>query len=255
LAPSPNSSTALWQRSPGVLWAIQDDVTVLLSLDTGQYHSLHGVTGTVWSLLSNQHCATEITRQVAMEYDAVDALPQISTDVDQCLLELQRRQLIRPLLPTASTSDKSKVSTANGLERVERVSPLRLPPSITECVVDLTLTRLALRAFGLRRVLRYVLRRPCVCHAMDERRWLVTAADNIIMATPFCLSRAQCLERSVCLFWLGRRAGIDARLRFGVVSSPFSAHAWVEYRGEAMNDHPEQLSLYRPLSAVESGGL
>jgi hypothetical protein len=238
-----------------VLWAIQDDVTVLLSLDTGQYHSLDGVGGMVWSLLAKQRCATEIARQVAEEYDAVDALPEISTDIAACLLELRHRELIRPLLHKAPTLDESIACTTDRSEPVESASTLRSPPSITECVAELTLTRLALRAFGLRRVLGYVLRRPCDCRAMDARRWLATAADNIVMATPFCLSRAQCLERSVCLFWLGRRAGIDARLRFGVVSSPFSAHAWVEYRGEPMNDHPEQLSLYRPLSAVESGGL
>jgi hypothetical protein len=50
--------------------------------------------------------------------------------------------------------------------------------------------------------------------------------------------RASCLPRSLTLWWLLRRRGIDAVLRIGVrkEAEQFQAHAWVEYRGAVLND-------------------
>jgi hypothetical protein len=37
---------------------------------------------------------------------------------------------------------------------------------------------------------------------------------------------------------------VDARLRLGVNPFPFQAHAWVEYRGIALNEDAELLRFY-----------
>jgi hypothetical protein len=49
---------------------------------------------------------------------------------------------------------------------------------------------------------------------------------------------ATCLPRSLVLWWLLRRRGIDADLRIGVCKEggEFQAHAWVEYGGVAFNE-------------------
>jgi hypothetical protein len=50
--------------------------------------------------------------------------------------------------------------------------------------------------------------------------------------------RATCLRRSLLLWWLLRRDGIETSLRVGVHRDGGSlhAHAWVEYQGRPIND-------------------
>ena len=50
--------------------------------------------------------------------------------------------------------------------------------------------------------------------------------------------RATCLRRSILLWWLLRRDGIETVLRVGVnrEDGAFNAHAWVEYLGRPVND-------------------
>ena len=50
--------------------------------------------------------------------------------------------------------------------------------------------------------------------------------------------RATCLRRSLLLWWLLRRDGIETVVRVGVNhdDGSFNAHAWVEYLGRPVND-------------------
>ena len=50
--------------------------------------------------------------------------------------------------------------------------------------------------------------------------------------------RASCLRRSLLVWWLLRREGIEAVLRVGVnrEGGTLHAHAWVEYEGRPLND-------------------
>ncbi|TIQ92401.1 MAG: lasso peptide biosynthesis B2 protein [Mesorhizobium sp.] len=47
-----------------------------------------------------------------------------------------------------------------------------------------------------------------------------------------------CLKRSMTLWFLLRRQGIEGELRIGTrkADGKFEAHAWVEYRGKVLND-------------------
>jgi hypothetical protein len=49
---------------------------------------------------------------------------------------------------------------------------------------------------------------------------------------------ANCLERSLVLWWLLRRLGIKGDLRIGIHKDTdrFEAHAWVEHGGVALNE-------------------
>jgi len=49
--------------------------------------------------------------------------------------------------------------------------------------------------------------------------------------------RGNCLSRSLVLWYLLRRAGVQGELRVGVSTQegPFAAHAWVEYEGRPLN--------------------
>lgn len=58
---------------------------------------------------------------------------------------------------------------------------------------------------------------------------------------------ARCLGRSLVLWFLLRRRGIDAELVLGAVAngtSEFLAHAWVEVDGKPVNDTPDVRERY-----------
>jgi hypothetical protein len=53
----------------------------------------------------------------------------------------------------------------------------------------------------------------------------------------YSLFPGNCLSRSLSLWWLLRRAGINSKLHIGTKynSKQFRAHAWVEYQGHPLN--------------------
>ena len=52
---------------------------------------------------------------------------------------------------------------------------------------------------------------------------------------------ATCLRRSLVLWWLLRRRGIDSSLHIGarMEGDEFFAHAWVEFQDKVLNDSPD----------------
>jgi hypothetical protein len=56
--------------------------------------------------------------------------------------------------------------------------------------------------------------------------------------------RMECLEQSLALWYMLRRRGVAAELKFGMRQFPFTAHAWVTYRNEPLNEDPEVLAKY-----------
>jgi hypothetical protein len=60
--------------------------------------------------------------------------------------------------------------------------------------------------------------------------------------------RANCLQRSLTLWWLLTRRSIPAEVFVGVrnVSGQLEAHAWLEVRGEVINDHADVRTHYVP---------
>lgn len=75
------------------------------------------------------------------------------------------------------------------------------------------------------------------------------AAYHVAVAAAFFPGRAVCLEQSLALYVLLRRRGVPAELRVGVQVYPFYAHAWVELDGRPVNEDPETVARFRPLTA------
>jgi hypothetical protein len=76
----------------------------------------------------------------------------------------------------------------------------------------------------------------------------VRAAEyRVAMAAALYPGRAKCLEQSLVLYCLLRRKGIGVHYYQGVRPYPFQAHAWVEYRGEVINDVPEHVAQFARL--------
>jgi hypothetical protein len=82
-------------------------------------------------------------------------------------------------------------------------------------------------------------------------RMEAAAARNLFFST-------NCLEQSVVLWWLLRRLGIAAELRFGARKEVgrFEAHAWVEVDSVVLNDagaeHRHFVPFDRPISPLEA---
>jgi hypothetical protein len=63
-----------------------------------------------------------------------------------------------------------------------------------------------------------------------------------------------CLTQSLTLWWLLRRRGIDSDIRIGVrkVGEELEAHAWVEWSGTALTDHPQVSRKFAPLVSTSN---
>jgi len=69
----------------------------------------------------------------------------------------------------------------------------------------------------------------------------------------FC--RAECLHRSLVLYWLLTKRGFSVELCIGVRKDKgeFSAHAWLEYDGEVLKDSPLVRKVYSPMIRSQRG--
>lgn len=132
----------------------------------------------------------------------------------------------------------------------------RLPPESRKLVfraaLRLTLSTAALRILGFpltRRILdRFSFAAHCpppaAASADSQRAALLSrAASSVERHAPF---RANCLERSLALWWSLRSEGLAAELRIGArkESGELLAHAWVECDGRVLNDSPDVHALY-----------
>ena len=68
------------------------------------------------------------------------------------------------------------------------------------------------------------------------------------------LVHATCLAKSLTLWWLLERQGVDAQLRVGIRkdNEKFQAHAWVERDGVALNEPDEHHLHYAMFDAAFS---
>jgi hypothetical protein len=119
-------------------------------------------------------------------------------------------------------------------------------PSALECGLMMVIVRIALKTAGFARTQRWIRGRV---EATPERSTVELAAIAtteyaVAMAGALYPGRALCLEQSLVLYYLLRRQGVPVRFAMGVQAHPFSAHAWVEYRGAPINDVAEHVKHF-----------
>lgn len=137
----------------------------------------------------------------------------------------------------------------------------KLPPLERELVFRaltfLPLTEAGLRAMGFRRWKQLIehfspsppkkrILEPASQLEMAER--ITRAARSAERHGP---GTPNCLERSLTLWWLLRREGVEGDLHIGArkCESRFEAHAWVEVRGVVLNDSPDVCKHYARFDA------
>ena len=120
---------------------------------------------------------------------------------------------------------------------------------------------LGLRLAGFRRIHSMLLRtlRDAPSTALHEKEVSPSGAESaqapllarmVAAAARQAVVPGKCLEQSLALWWMLRRRGIPAQLRIGVrkARDQFEGHAWVELRGEVLND---SLELYQDYAAFQ----
>lgn len=114
------------------------------------------------------------------------------------------------------------------------------------CAGVVVAVKLALVVWGFPRTLRAIewSVRGSRRSGAPSAAMLDSVARGVVTAAVFCPGRVECLEQSLALYWILRRRGVPADLVFGVQTMPFGAHAWVEYRGEPINEERERLRQY-----------
>jgi len=104
-------------------------------------------------------------------------------------------------------------------------------------MVVLTLSRVALAAFGFARVRRLLARSRAVTARADDASRARAWAKAVVRAGQRLPFRTTCLDRSIALWWLLRATRIGGEIRIGVrAGEPLEAHAWVEHAGVVLYD-------------------
>lgn len=146
---------------------------------------------------------------------------------------------------------------------------LRLDPgelgTLAQAVILLPLTALALRLAGLRRS-QLIFSRLIPHDPARNIEWSETALAQALrishlvdLAARHGVYSANCLQRSLALWWMLRRQGIKSELQFGTrkTDGRFEAHAWVEVAGIVLNDSDDVRMSYAPfdraITIVEAG--
>jgi hypothetical protein len=115
--------------------------------------------------------------------------------------------------------------------------------ALLEALLLLPVTALSLRVFGFRRCQGWLSRIHATGRARHddpavEAQKLARLVDVAARRGPW---PANCLERSLVLWRMMRRRGLEVELRIGVrrEKAGLEAHAWVEQAGVVLNDRPD----------------
>jgi hypothetical protein len=122
---------------------------------------------------------------------------------------------------------------------------------LIQAFVLLPVLALALRSMGLRRtqvVLARLAPRPSGLESHDGDQLARRISRLVAAAAVNGPYRANCLKRSLALWWLLRRQGLASDLRIGVRKGlrGIEAHAWVERGGRPLNDDVDVVRQYSP---------
>lgn len=123
------------------------------------------------------------------------------------------------------------------------------PPSVLHCGFLIAAVKLMLGLRGFDATTLYIRRQVAQVPTADSQddEMVKKTEYAVTMAAALYPGRALCLERSLVLYYLLKRRGILVTYCQGVQPYPFLAHAWVEYRGQPINDVPEHVQLFARL--------
>jgi hypothetical protein len=120
----------------------------------------------------------------------------------------------------------------------------------------LPLTGISLHIFGLKRT------QSAMSHLSNKSRESLPEADQMNVAKQVARMvsiasnhgpyHANCLKRSVLIWWLLERKRIHTEIRVGAQKDPsgLRAHAWVECQGVVLNDRQDIADQFTPFESL-----
>ena len=130
---------------------------------------------------------------------------------------------------------------------------------LTQAILALPSIRVALALAGSRRCLDTLERLTprCIEHAsssLEAHRRAARAAWLVQVASRRVPTGANCLARSITLWWLLLRRGVPVEVRIGVRrrGNRLEAHAWVEHLGRVLNDDADIANRFAPFESLEA---
>jgi len=125
---------------------------------------------------------------------------------------------------------------------------------LLQALVLLPLVAICLKFWGLNRTQTAMVRllpTPVMSQQCVERLPEALATARMVRtAARYCDPWANCLKKSLVLWWLLHRQGMASNLQIGVrrEQGKFEAHAWVEYEGIVLNDTQDIRSHFSMLN-------
>lgn len=133
---------------------------------------------------------------------------------------------------------------------------------LVQAVALLPLNALAFRALGLRRWQRILTGLMWASNVGGSSAGAASFAANLAQANRLAgivelaarrgFFNANCLQRSLTLWWLLKREGLHGDLKIGVrlQQQQCEAHAWVEYQGCVLNDSTDVGKRFAPFAGA-----
>ncbi|XWK89282.1 MAG: lasso peptide biosynthesis B2 protein [Phormidium sp.] len=126
---------------------------------------------------------------------------------------------------------------------------------LIQALLLLPLVAFGIKCFGFRRLYGAIANLNRRKDKVQEREGIKQAravAKLIEIASRHGLYKPNCLQKSLLLWWLLRRRGIESELRIGVrkKSGLLEAHAWVEYQGCVLNDRSDVDQHFAPFAGA-----
>jgi hypothetical protein len=134
----------------------------------------------------------------------------------------------------------SKLSTIRSLSPFER-------RTLYITVLLLPALKIAINVWSYRRVTAVLVRTSQGRTKATDPEQVIAGSVRIVRAAAnYRALRATCLTRSMALWWLLRRQGIESEIRFGVKRGDdgIAAHAWVEQGRRVLNDRADVRKTY-----------
>lgn len=229
----------LSDQSPHVHWVLVDGRAIILDILHNRYVSLTKEATAVWNYVTSVPTVEE------MADHRQEGLEQSERYVAKQILEWQRCGLLLTRAPSSrlpTPRDLILPSSALDPKMITADAPI-LSSLASLCVA--TVRRRRARRSTLADVLcHFQEANSASSHLVGSSRLVGTVRAYRLLRAAFGAGREDCLERSLDLGLALRNNGVDARLCFGILPFPFSAHAWVQVHGVVANERLSTIQRY-----------
>ena len=126
---------------------------------------------------------------------------------------------------------------------------------LLQALVLFPLIALSLKLWGLQKTQAVLMKLPHRNLSAPSKALplIIATVQMVLLATRYS-KRWTCLKKSLVLWYLLHRQGIDSQLQIGVrlEQGQFQAHAWVEYQGTVVGDRHDVRQHYTALDHLNA---